>query len=109
MHNILDDLAAEVRKKRNSYGYSQKQLAERLHMSVRTIIDLENKRSNPKAETILLIAKELNISLDAIMFPEIKTNSMSKTVIDFFVGKSESDIQKYISLCQQADQFKSGK
>lgn len=40
-------------------------------MSIRTVQDLENGIINPKAETILLIAKELNISIDAILFPEL--------------------------------------
>ena len=57
-------------------------------MSIRTVRDLENGIINPKAETILLIAKELNISIDAILFPELSTSTASKTVVDFFAGKS---------------------
>ena len=60
---MLDDFASEVRRKRNMSGYTQRQLAEKLHMSIRTILDLENGVSNPKFETVLLIAKELNISI----------------------------------------------
>ena len=75
-------------------------------MSIRTVQDLENGISNPKAETILLIAKELNISIDAILFPELSTGTVSKTVVDFFAGKSEAEIQKFISLCQQAEKLK---
>lgn len=41
---------------------TQKALAERLHMSVRTIIEIEKCKSNPKFETVALLAKELNIS-----------------------------------------------
>ena len=55
------------------------------------------------------IAKEMNISLDAIVFPDTATATVSKTVTDFFAGKSEAEIQKYISLCQQADAFKTDK
>ena len=106
MHNLLDDFASEVRRKRKIVGYTQRQLAEKLHMSIRTIQDLVNGISNPKAETVFLIAKELNISIDAILFPELSTSTVSKTVVDFFAGKTESEIQKYISLCQQADQLK---
>jgi transcriptional regulator with XRE-family HTH domain len=104
--NMLDDFASEVRRKRNMSGYTQRQLAEKLHMSIRTILDLENGVSNPKFETVLLIAKELNISIDAILFPELSTSTVSKAVIDFFAGKTETDIQKYILLCQQAEQLK---
>lgn len=106
MHNLLDDFASEVRRKRKIVGYTQRQLAEKLHMSIRTIQDLENGISNPKTETVFLIAQELNISIDAILFPEFATSTVSKTVVDFFAGKTESDIQKYIALCQQAEQLK---
>lgn len=100
MQNTLDIFAAEVRKRRKQCGLSQKELAHKLNMCERTIIDLENGRSNPKGETIFLVAKELNISLDAVLFPELATRSVSKSVVDFFQGKSEGEIQNYISLCR---------
>lgn len=106
MRNMLDDFASEVRRKRITSGYTQRQLAERLHMSIQTILDLENGVSNLKFETVVLIARELNISIDAILFPDLPIGTVSKTIVDFFVGKSEAEIQKYISLCQQADQLK---
>lgn len=106
MQNILDAFASEVRMKRKVMGFTQQQLADKLHMSVRTIMELENCVSNPKSETLLLVAKELNISIDAILFPELSSSSVSKMVVDFFTGKTESEVQKYISLCQQADQLK---
>lgn len=105
MHGMLDDFASEVRNKRTKLNCSQRKLAERLHMSVRTILELENGKSNPKAETVFLIAKELNISIDAILFPEILTENLSKTLIDYFKGKNESEIQKYISICKAVDQL----
>ena len=51
----------------------------------------------------MLLARELNVSLDAIVFQNIPTSNVSKSVIDFFAGKSESEIQKYIALCQQVE------
>ena len=60
-------------------------------------------------ETVALLAEELNISLGAIVFPDTVTTTVSKTVTDLFAGKSEAEIQKYISLCQQADAFKTDK
>lgn len=106
MQNALDIFGKEVSNKRKKLNITQQQLAEKLHMCVRTIIQLENGKSNPKFETVVLIAKELNISLDSFLFPNSNPNSVSKTVIDFFSGKSEVEIQKYISLCEQADSLK---
>lgn len=109
MHNALDLFGIEVCAKRKKLQLTQQQLATKLNMSVRTIIQLENCKSNPKFETVVLIAKELDISLDAILFPNTKPNSVSKSVVDFFAGKSEADAQKYISLCQQADILRNNK
>ena len=81
------------------------ELAERLGMNPRTIIDLETCQSNPKFETVVLVAKELNISVDAAIFPEMINQTVSKTVVDFFAGKSEAEIEKFIALCKQAEAF----
>ena len=78
-------------------------------MSVRTIIEIELGRSNPRFETVALLSKELNISLDAIVFPDTATATVSKNVTNFFTRKSEAEIQKYITLCQQAEAFKTDK
>ncbi len=106
MQNPLDLFAADVRAARIKRNLTQRQLADKLHMSVRTIIELERCKSSPRFETVATIAKELDISLDAVVFQDSKTGRVSKSVVDFFVDKSEDEIQKYIALCEQADAFK---
>lgn len=105
MNNPLHLFAWKVRSERKRKHLTQKQLAERLGMNSRTIIDLETRQSNPKFETVVLVAKELNISVDAAIFPEMVNQTVSKTVADFFAGKSEAEIEKYIALCKQAEAF----
>ena len=105
MNNPLDLFAWKVRSERKRQHLTQKQLAERLGMNPRTIIDLETGKSNPKFETVVLVAKELNISVDAAIFPEMVNQTVSKTVVDFFAGKSEAEIEKFIALCKQAEAF----
>ena len=105
MNNPLDLFAWKVRSERKRQHLTQKQLAERLGMNPRTIIDLETCQSNPKFETVVLVAKELNISVDAAIFPEMVNQTVSKTVVDFFAGKREAEIEKFIALCKQAEAF----
>lgn len=106
MKNPLDLFAADLRAARIKRNLTQRQLADNLHMSVRTIIEIERCKSSPRFETVVTIARELDISLDAVVFQNDKTDRVSKSVIDFFSGKSEEEIQKYIALCEQADTFK---
>ena len=63
MNNPLDLFAWKVRSERKRQHLTQRKLAERLNMNARTIIDLETCQSNPKFETVALVAKELNISV----------------------------------------------
>jgi len=105
VNNPLDLFAWKVRAERKRHHLTQKQLAERLGMNSRTIIDLETGKSNPKFETVVLVARELNISVDAAIFPEMVNQTVSKTVVDFFAGKSEAEIEKFIALCKQAEAF----
>ena len=96
MNNPLDLFAWKVRSERKRQHLTQKQLAERLGMTPRTIIDLETCQSNPKFETVVLVAKELNISVDAAIFPEMVNQTVSKTIVDFFAGKSEAEIENIL-------------
>ena len=100
MNNPLDLFAWKVRSERKRQHLTQKQLAERLGMNPRTIIDLETGKSNPKFETVVLVAKELNISVDAAIFPEMVNQTVSKTVVDFLPGKAK---QKSKNLSRSAN------
>lgn len=109
MKNPLDLFAADLRAARTKRNLTQQELADKLHMSVRTIIEIEKCKSSPRFETVATLARELNISLDAVVFQNLQSDTISKKVIDFFAGKSEDEIKKYITLCQQADTFKEHK
>jgi transcriptional regulator with XRE-family HTH domain len=101
MH-FMDQFSVAVRTARQKKELSQRALASKLNMSYRTILDLENGKSSPRAETVFLIATELDISLDAILFDE-GSDAISPTVFDFFSGKTQEESNRYIALCQQAD------
>lgn len=106
MNNFLDTLGFAIKEARRKKGYSQKSLAMKLNMSVRTILEIENLRSSPKFETVALLAQELGISLNSIVFPDaLSVDSLSKSVRDFFSDKSEVEAQNYIALCEQADRL----
>ena len=102
MYVALDLLAKAVREAREERGLSQRELARKLSMDTRTIMDLEICRSNPKGETIFLIARELHISLDAIAHAGTsRPNSVSADVLEFFSGKDDAESRDYIDLCRR--------
>lgn len=109
MQDVLDRFYEEVRRKRKRKHYTQRNLADRLHVSLRTVMDIENGHTVPRLDTVIAICLELDISLDAILFPEAAASIHSKAASDFLSGKSEQDIQKYISLCHLVEELYSVK
>ncbi len=78
MQNPLDLFVADVRAARIRRNLTQRQLADSLHMSVRTIIEIERCKSSPRFETVATIARELDISLDAVVFKTSKPTAFQK-------------------------------
>lgn len=106
--NFLDLFAQRLREKREQKRITQRELAERLNMCTRTVIEIEKCKSNPKFETVALISKEMRISLDAVVFHDEKPREIPKVVADFFAGKSDAEAERYIALCQSAEKLKNG-
>lgn len=60
---LLGDAVKEERIRRN---LSQNALAELVHVSLRTISDIENYNGNPRFENLFLLASFLNLSIDSM-------------------------------------------
>ena len=95
--NFLDLFALKLREKRIQQKITQRGLAEKLN------------KSNPKFETVALISKEMRISLDAVVFHDEKPREIPKVVADFFAGKSDAEAERYIALCQSAENLRDDK
>ena len=104
--NHVDMFAQRLREKRAQDKLTQREVAERLSMSIRTIVDIETCKSSPRFETVALISEEMDISLDGIVFHDRAPQTVAKCVADFFAGKSDAESQKYIDLCMSADKLK---
>jgi len=62
--NILDN----IKKIRNKKGWSQERLAREADVSYQTLIKIEQNRvKNPKLQTLIKIAKALDVTLDGLI------------------------------------------
>ena len=68
MHTFSQTLGDVVREARERQVISQAGLAERLGLDVRTIINIENYRGNPKMEVLFPLIRELKIPPEQIFF-----------------------------------------
>ncbi len=107
--NFLDLFACVLREKREFMKVTQRDLADKLGMCNRTIMEIEGCKSSPRFETVALIAREMNISLDSVVFHDTPPQEIPKCVSDYFAGKSEAEAQRYIALCRNAENLRDDK
>lgn len=69
MHDNVKTLGTVIRRAREEQGLSQAALAEKLGIDVRTIINIENFRGNPKFEVLYPLVTALRIPADRIFYP----------------------------------------
>ena len=60
----MTTIGQQIREARKQKGLTQEQLAEKVDRNLRTIQRIENSENTPRNETLFLICKELEISLE---------------------------------------------
>lgn len=75
MSDFTRPLGDTVKKARTDLDMTQSQVAELIDVDVRTIINIENYRGNPKLEVLYPLVRALKIDAREIFQPEIKRES----------------------------------
>ena len=71
--SLLDNFSKNMRKRRIELGLSQKELAEKVGISFRTIQNYENKKTTPTSAVMEAISIALDIGLEQ-MFDDNESN-----------------------------------
>jgi len=72
MQEFSRSLGDTVKKARAKMGLTQNQVAERIDVDVRTVMNIENYKGNPKMEILYPLIRALNIDSREIFHPEIQ-------------------------------------
>ena len=70
---ILGDAAREAR---NGLGWTQSRVAEESNIDVRTVVNIENYRANPKLEVLWPFIRALRIDANEIFYPELQCETL---------------------------------
>jgi transcriptional regulator with XRE-family HTH domain len=95
-----------IRKARGESGYSQRSLSEKLYIRQATLSDIENGKTEPDAETLLLLSHFLNKPI-TYFFPEpfkpdrqlsnIDLNELEKELLLQIRRLSNEDLHKILA------------
>lgn len=70
-------VAAKIKKKRNSMGFSQEEMAEKSDISYSYYSKIENAVQPPSLDVMIKIASTMNLSLDKLIFQQNDSESSS--------------------------------
>ena len=72
MHEFSHSLGDAVKRARCELGLTQSQVAEKINVDVRTVMNIENYKANPKMEVLFPLIRALKIDPNEIFNPEMQ-------------------------------------
>ena len=72
MRDFSLPLGDTVKKARNELGLTQNQVADKIDVDVRTVMNIENYKGNPKMEVLFPLIRALKIDASEIFYPEMQ-------------------------------------
>ena len=77
MHEYSHPLGDAVKRARGKSGLTQKEVADMADVDVRTVLNIENYKGNPKMEVLYPLVRALKIDAREIFNPEIRRGNAS--------------------------------
>ena len=77
MPDYSNTLGDAVRRARMKLDLTQSEVAESIDVDVRTVLNIENSKGNPKMEVLYPLVRALKIDAKEIFYPEMQRESPS--------------------------------
>ena len=101
MPDYTKPLGDAVRKARLKLGYTQTQVADRIDIDARTVLNIENYKGNPKMEVLFPLIRLLRIDPNEIFYPELKRETPAIQQLRLMVEScTEEDARDIIPLVE---------
>ena len=101
MQEYSRPLGDAVKMARIEHGYTQKQLADELDIDERTIISIENYRSNTTIEILYPLLRLLKIDARKIFNPELDTEKKIAYQFQILMNScTEEEAATLLSICE---------
>ena len=105
MRDLNKDFGTVVSESRRKLDLTQVGLAEELGKTDRSFSDMENGKTTPKLDTVVLFACRLKFSVDAVIH-DTSQGDVPFFVKQFFAGMNEEEAAGYIRLCEDAEKIR---
>ena len=92
MSEYAQPLGNAVKRARGKLNLTQGEVAAQANMDVRTVLNIENYKGNPKLEILYPLIRTLHLDPQEIFYPELTNGSPAMT-----------KLQQYIATCSEAE------
>jgi transcriptional regulator with XRE-family HTH domain len=100
MYNFSQALADSIKNARMKMGLTQANVASRISIDTRTILNIENCNGNPKMEILYSLVRELNVDPWEIFYPE-NTDSASMRKMQLLLNDcTAEEIDALLPVCE---------
>ncbi len=101
MLNYAEILGDIVKKARSGLELTQSEVAERIDVDVRTILNIENHKGNPKLEVLFPLIRELKIDPSTIFYPEMDHSRAGIVQMNQLLSKcSDQEVDALLAICE---------
>ncbi len=91
MIDSVQALGNTVKRARDKLSRTQCDVANAMDVDVRTIINIENYRGNPKFEMLFSLIRTLKIDANEIFYPELNRTSPQLNKLHSLIGKCNEE------------------
>lgn len=84
-------LGDAVKKARGKMHLTQSEVAAKIDVDVRTVLNIENNKGNPKLEVLFPLVRALNMDTQEIFYPEMSRESISLVKLQQLVGECSDE------------------
>lgn len=99
MLNFSDVLADAVKLARERLHLTQQQAADRVGIYKKTLLNIENRRGNPKLDTIAALIRGLEINPMEIFYPESSQDSGAYSQLRMLISQcSEKEAERMMTV-----------
>lgn len=100
MLNYAEILGDVVKKARLELKLTQNAVADRVDVDVRTVMNIENHKGNPKMEVLFPLIRELKIDPSTIFYPEMDHSRAGIVQMNQLLSKcSDQEIDALLAIC----------
>lgn len=91
MNEYSETLGETVRTARSKTKLTQAQLAEKIGIDDRTILNIENNKGNPKLEILYPLVRALELDPREIFYPEVHINTPELSHLQILISQCSEE------------------